>query len=115
MFKRFLMIGTLALSLQANAGGSTESGKISQMYVNAGWTMVHLPNLVTTEKGTKNNPDSCENNHWYALEPSDQNYTTLHSTLMTAQISEKSVHFWVSGCGGQDGKYPKITSIWLNT
>ncbi|AOT08313.1 hypothetical protein [Pseudoalteromonas luteoviolacea] len=113
MYKYLLMAVILAFSLQAKASGGTDSGKIAQMYVNGGWTMVHIPNIVTNVRGSKNNPDSCNNNYWFAIEPNDPNYTTLHSTLMAAQIAEKNVHFWVSGCGGQNRHYPKIVSVWL--
>lgn len=106
---------TLTTSLFAYSSGGTDKGVITSMYVNNGWTMVSVPDLHTTIKSSKNNPDSCTSNSYYAIIPSNPNYTTIHATLMAAQMAGKQVHFWVNGCSGQNGDYPKIVSVWVTS
>lgn len=90
------------------AGGGTAWGKIKLTYVNHGWTMVDVD-------GISDNPDGCESTTYYAMRPSDANYEVLHSTLMAAQLANKRVRFWVSGCSGQGSRFPKIVSVWVHT
>ncbi|GAB1624093.1 hypothetical protein AAOGI_41430 [Agarivorans albus] len=104
MKKLFLML-TLLPAL-VNASGITSVGKIAHIYVNNGWTMVHLTDVST-------NPDSCESASYYAIKPSDANYSSLHATLLAAQVAGKRVKFWVNGCSGQGNKHPKIVSVFM--
>ncbi|WP_444890836.1 hypothetical protein [Microbulbifer sp. DLAB2-AA] len=113
MSKYLLFFSLLLPSLAFSAGGSTDTGVIEVMYVNGGWTMVRLPALDGAQPGSKNNPDSCPNSSYYALQPDTANYEALHSTLLAAQLANKKVNFWVSGCGGQSNQYPKISSVYL--
>lgn len=105
--KTFCFIICLVLSSATLAGGSTAYGKITHMYVNTNWTMV----MVT---GISENPDECAHTDYYSINPVDKNYNALHSTLMAAHMSGKSVRFYVSGCSGQSGDYPHIISVWVN-
>ncbi|WP_196161754.1 hypothetical protein [Reinekea sp. G2M2-21] len=102
-------IGIILVSLFSTfavASGSTASGKIEHLYLNNTWTMVSV-------SGISENPDSCESTAYYAIIPSDSNYSALHSTLMAAQLAGKTVKFWVNGCSGQGNKHPKIVSVWM--
>ena len=98
---------TMLLSSFVYAGGSTNYGEITELYVNNNWTMVRV-------QGVTANPDSCSGSGYYALNPADKNYEILHSTLLTAQIAGRKVKFYLSGCSGQSQKYPHIISVWLN-
>ncbi|RYV04100.1 hypothetical protein SOPP22_01480 [Shewanella sp. OPT22] len=95
-----------AFSLTAFASGITATGKIDHMYVNNEWSMVHLT-------GVQSNPDNCQSTAYYAIRPGEKNYEVLHSTLLAAHLSGKSVKFWVNGCGGQNNQYPRIVSVWM--
>lgn len=110
---KYLILSALLFSSFVNASGGTGSGVITSMYVNNGWTMVHVPDLISTEMGSKNNPDSCASNYYFAIMPTDQNYSTIHATLMAAQMAGKKVKFWVNGCKGQNNSYPHIVSVWI--
>ncbi|KAF7787854.1 hypothetical protein PRUB_a2362 [Pseudoalteromonas rubra] len=96
----------LLLSGQVYAAGATSIGKIDIMYVNNGWTMVHGEKI-------KGNPSNCSDSTYYAIVPSHPNYDALHSTLLAAKLAGTNVNFYVSGCSGQNNKYPRITSIWV--
>jgi len=89
-----------------DAGGGSAWGTIIESYTNNNWTMVRA-------SGITDNPDSCTSVYYYAVMPEDKNYETIHSTLLAAQIAEKSVRFYLSGCSGQYGDYPHIVSIWI--
>lgn len=90
----------------AFASGSTDWGKVSEIYVNGGWSMVKA-------EGIDDNPDSCQQPNYYALNPTQLNYETLHSTLMTALVTGQSVRFWVDGCNGQNNEHPHIASVFV--
>ncbi|MBW8184274.1 hypothetical protein [Shewanella nanhaiensis] len=106
-FKFCVLILVLCfISLHADASGGTGSGVIENIYVNNGWTMVHVPTIT-------NNPDNCPSASYFAIRPTDANYITLHSTLLAAFMAEKTVRFWLSGCGGQNNNHPKIVSVWM--
>ncbi len=113
--KNIFLLILISLPSLAQASGGTDSDVISSLYVSGEWTMVMLPNLANAEKGSKNNPDSCDSTSYYAIVPTDANYNAMHSTLMAAQMSGKKVMFWVNGCGGQSGRHPKIVSVWLQS
>lgn len=104
--KTFLIGLLIASSKALFAGGGTSQGEIAHIYVNNHWTMVHAPSI-------KDNPDSCQSTSYYAINPADKNYQTLHSTLLAAQLANRKVRFWLSGCGGQNGNHPKIISVWV--
>lgn len=102
----FYILTFLFMSVVAHASGGTGSGLIENIYVNNGWTMVHVPNI-------ESNPDNCPSVSYFALRPSDANYLTLHSTLLAAFMAEKPVRFWLSGCSGQNNNHPRIVSVWI--
>lgn len=104
MRRFFLMVLTMLLASQVSASGPTQLGLVESFYVNAGFTMVRM-------EGVVDNPDECQSTAFYALEPSQPGYEVLHSTLLTAYVSGKTVRFWVDGCGGQYGYYPHIKSV----
>ena len=88
------------------AGGGTGWGKVTETYVNFGWTMVKV-------NGFSDNPDACTSIDYYALNPTDPNYNTLHATLLSAHMANRDVRFWVHGCGGQSNSRPRIVSIFV--
>ena len=111
--KNWIAIGlTAVMSLwpfaSACAGASTGIGMISQYYVHAEWTMVRVDSLT-------DNPDGCYSTEYYAIEPSQPNYSALNAALLSAQMAGKRVKFWVDGCGGQGAKYPFIRSVFTYT
>jgi hypothetical protein len=112
---KYYFLVLMSLPVVVLASGGTDTDVISSLYVSGSWTMVALPKLANAEKGSKNNPDSCESTSYYATVPSEPNYNAIHSTLMAAQMSGKKVFFWVNGCGGQGGNYPRIVSVWLQS
>ncbi len=63
--------------------------------------------------GVADNPDNCGNTYYYALNTAQDNYEVLHSTLFAAFIAKKEVRFWVGGCGGQNGAYPAVVSVFV--
>jgi len=103
----------MSFTMPTIASGGTAKGKITRIYVNNEWTMVLVPELLEASNELSN-PDGCDSKSYYAIEPDDSNYNALHSTLLAAYLSGKEVNFWVSGCGGQNGKHPKIISVWVN-
>lgn len=113
--KVLIFLSTLLIASNVMSGGTTGAGEISNIYVNNGWTMVSIPDLIdpSAENQALNNPDGCTNNGYYAIVPTDSNYSALHATLMAAHFASKRVKFWVNGCGGQNGNHPKISSIWV--
>ena len=98
----------LTSAFNACASGFSQWGTIEQTYTSGSWTMVNV-------SGVDINPDNCEASHYYAINTSDPNYQAILSSLLAAQMAQKNVRFWLSGCGGQDGKYPKLTSSQLNS
>lgn len=50
----------MSLPVVVLASGGTDTDVISSLYVSSSWAMVALPKLANAEKGSKNNPDSCE-------------------------------------------------------
>lgn len=91
----------------AHASGGTSWGKITETYVHQGWTMVKV-------NGVTENPDNCASVIYYALHPSQESYEYLHSTLLSAMISNRRVRFWVDGCKGQHNHYPNIRSVFVS-
>jgi hypothetical protein len=110
MFLAFFVVSSFFSSMTI-ASGSTASGVIERIYVNAGWTQVRVPAI----DNAQNNPDGCAKTYYFAIHPSDANYSAFHSTILAAQMSGKKVSFWVNGCGGQNSEYPRVTSVWLFT
>ena len=110
MYKIILILASLLSSLVLNnayaAGGGTGWGKITETYVNGGWTMVKV-------SGFSDNPDSCSSIDYYAINQVDVNYSALHATLLSAQMANKDVRFWVNGCGGQSNSRPHIVSVFV--
>ncbi|MEC4726877.1 hypothetical protein HWQ46_15095 [Shewanella sp. D64] len=104
-FYMFILI-LLFISAKSHASGGTGSGLIDNIYVNNGWTMVHVPSIT-------NNPDNCPSVSYFAIRPSDANYLTLHSTLLAAFMAGEPVRFWLNGCSGQNNNHPKIVSVWV--
>jgi len=105
--KLVISIAILFISSHAFAGLQTARGTISQLYIYAG--DVHV--MVT---GVEDN-DGCESTHYYALKPTTTGFEQMYSALLAAQMSNKKVKFWISGCGGQFDKYPNIISVWVDT
>lgn len=108
--RRVFIWGALALAMSSAchaAGGMTGWGKISLLYVNGSWTDVAIQSVT-------DNPDGCPSAAYYALVPSDPNYSALHATLMAAQVSGKDVSLYVSGCATSNN-YPHILSVVMRT
>ena len=106
-FKIFLLFVIFITSTTAlAASGSSSWGKVSEVYVHGGWTMVRVT-------GVSENPSQCTGITYYALHPSDANYEVLHSTLLAAHLANKDVRFWLNGCSGQNNKYPHIVSVFI--
>lgn len=104
---KFLCFSVLTfMTTYSFAGGQTSWGKVTETYVNGGWTMVRVESI--TE-----NPDECEATYYYALNPSQDNYAVLHSALFAAHMAGKLIKFYVNQCGGQSGKYPQIISVFV--
>ncbi len=112
MLKYMFSFIVLVYAVNSNAGGSTGYSEIQEMYTNNNWTMVIVPGI-RDHNTIDGNPDKCESKSYYAIMPEDKNYEALHSVLMAAQMSGKSVRFYVGGCSGQNGMFPHIVSIWL--
>lgn len=102
---------TVFLCSNVAAGGSTEYGKITEMYTSLDWTMVIVPDI-TSSTTRDPNPDLCPKSTYYSIEPEDKNYQAMHSVLMAAHMAGKDVRFYVSGCSGQNNEFPRIISIW---
>lgn len=101
-----VLVFFMVCAIHANGNGGTGWGLVTETYVNSGWTMVKV-------SGVSENPDECMSTVYYALNPSQPSYTIFHSTLLAAHMAGKQVRFWVSGCGGQNDKYPKIVSVFV--
>jgi hypothetical protein len=99
-----ILVGLLLSSGFASAGDWSGRGYIDHIYINYGWVMVRVPQMT-------GNPDGCGSTHYYALMPSDPNYTVMHGALLAAQLAGREVKFWVNGCAGQFGKFPHIESV----
>lgn len=91
-------------AISVNAGELTPKGKITRTYTSGGWTMLAIDTQPTNTFG-------CDKGNWYATNTGDPNYQTIVSSILAAQMAQKSVSFWVGGCGGQAGSYPKIESV----
>ncbi|WP_157234621.1 hypothetical protein WKI13_11540 [Teredinibacter turnerae] len=102
-----ILIALLSTNL-VEAGEATTQGKIIASYTSGAWTMVRIDSQSTKTFG-------CEKPNWYAINSGDSNYQTIVSSILAAQMAQKEVSFWVSGCGGQAGSYPKIESIVINS
>jgi hypothetical protein len=106
---RVLMVVVLACAVPpAFSGDFSNWGTITQTYTSGSWTMVSV-------MGTAKNPDSCVSSSHYALNVSDSNYEGILSSILAAQMGQKSVRFWLSGCSGQSGNYPRIVSVQMNS
>lgn len=101
------LILIFVMSSVSYAAGTTGWGKISILYVNNYWTDVALQSVT-------DNPDNCPSAAYYALVPTDANYSALHATLMAAQAAGKDVSFYVSGCATSNN-YPHILSVVVRT
>lgn len=104
MKKALSALFVIVLTSPAFAGVLTPKGVITETYTSGGWTMLHIDNQSTNTFG-------CSLSGWYAINTTDNNYTGLLSNILAAQMAGKQVTFYVSGCGGQAGQYPKIESI----
>ena len=98
------VIMVLSSVVYAEAGEFSIFGEITEVYTGADWTMVRY-------SGSAKNPSGCEGTAYYSLNLSHANYEGVLSSILAAQMAKKKVRFWLSGCGGQNGKYPKIMSI----
>ena len=105
---KYTFIAFLFLVNQAFAGDFSYWGTIKQTYTGSGWTMIAI-------EGEMNNPDGCERSDYYAITTSHSNYNGILSSVLSAQMANKKVSFWLSGCGGQGNKYPRLTSIKINS
>lgn len=108
MIKRSLLLTFLCLSSAVHAGDFSQTGTITLTYTYGDWTMVKMT-------GTPVNPDSCSSTEYYAIPSADKNYDAIFSSILAAQIAKKNVRFWIGGCDGQYGYYPKIVSIQVIT
>ncbi|WP_445358099.1 hypothetical protein [Microbulbifer sp. ANSA005] len=119
--KKFMfgaVVYMMTMTAWATGSGLVGPGAISKMWVNGGWTQVRVPELDASNHPGKEavyNPSGCENTYYFAIHEDHDNYAAFHSTLLTAQMTGTKVSFWLSGCGGQEGRYPYILSVWLHT
>lgn len=92
----------------ALAGGFTPVGEITNLYVSSTFVNVKL-------SGESYSPDNCTvKNGWYGLSVEDSNYQAMYSLILAAHYSGDRVKFYVAGCSGQSGSYPRIISIMTN-
>lgn len=105
--KWVVLIFVLSWSTSVLSAGMTAWGKVTEVYVNKGWTMVQV-------SGIADNPDGCTSTTYYSINPNDSNYKVLHSTLVSALALQKKVKFWINSCGGQGMNYPQIESIFMS-
>ncbi|RZM72367.1 hypothetical protein C3B51_22060, partial [Pseudoalteromonas rubra] len=108
-----IIIGMSALLITTHVFAQrTEGGKIDSLNVGNYWTQVHI-----NGGNLKVNKNICGNKsetpQFFAIEPSHPNYETLHSTLLAAQLGNKTVKLLTNGCAGQNGNYPRIVGIWV--
>ena len=108
MKKRYFLVLSWFLANTVLATGFSQWGTINQTYTTGSWTMVAL-------SGNDENPDDCPADYYYAIATTDANYEAILSSILAAQMAQKQVRFWLAGCSGGDNKFPKITSIQLNT
>ncbi|BBM03929.1 hypothetical protein [Microbulbifer sp. GL-2] len=119
--KKFMLgvvVYMMTMTVWAAGSGLVGPATIKTMYVNGGWTQVRAPELDASNHPGEEaayNPSGCEKTYYFAIHPTDDNYAAIHSTLLSAQMTGKKVSFWLDGCGGQDGAYPRIRSVWLFT
>ncbi len=101
---KYFLLFLLFFSSFSLAGEGTKQSLISKVYVASYWAMVRVPDISA-------NPGNCRNTSYYAINPDDRNYESLHSLLLAAYVAGKEVSFWVHGCGGQGNNHPKIISV----
>jgi hypothetical protein len=92
------------MSKLAVGGDFTQTATIEKTYTSVDWTQVTLA-------GTAINPDGCTSSAYYAIDITSSNYDGILSSILTAQMAQKPVLFWVSGCAGSNDQYPEIVSI----
>jgi hypothetical protein len=108
MLKKTVLFFCCVATQAVFAADFSNWGTITQTYTSNSWTMV-------TVTGDPKNPDACASSSLYALNVADTNYEGMLSTILAAQMGQKSVRFWLSGCSGQSGSYPRIVSVQMNS
>ena len=91
-------------SVQASANQFSPFGEVTESYTSSAWTMVKL-------SGAMVNAEGCPKTGYYAINSGSSNYDAILSSILAAQMAKKTVRFWLAGCAGQQGEYPKIVSI----
>lgn len=94
----------LFVASNAIAGQQTPSGFVTRTYTSTAWTMIQISSQGSSSYG-------CAKANYYAINTSSENYSAMLASVLAAQMAQKNVNFWVSGCGGQAGEYPKIESV----
>lgn len=97
---------TIATGVSVSAAVQTTKSAIDATYIWHDWLHVHL-----TESQT--NTENCVSTHYYAIHKDDDNYASKVSMILAAQMSGKSIQFWVNGCGGQSSEYVRVENIWV--
>lgn len=106
MLKHALFI-VLLFPLFANASGwATENARISALQIEGGIVKVSFD--ATDSK----DPDSCKNLNAVILESETTTGERQFSALLAAQMADRPVKIWVSGCVARWNKdWPKVTSV----
>jgi hypothetical protein len=111
-----LSLGVASTALAAHGYSGTTPSLVSQLYVfPEHGTHVKLETQTFPSAGTSGCAAlDAGQTQYFVLSASDPQYAILHSTLMAAYAANKKVTFYWDGCGGQDGKYPRVKSIWVS-
>ena len=97
----------------SSPSSTSEGDLIERIYYNANFTHVRLSAHNVNRSNCNGGASTAS---YFSLDINNTaTYDQMYSMLLAAQLSGAKVRFWLSGCSGQGGKYPKITSIILDT